>query len=321
MPKTKLQKDYLAYLESKKLSDVTKKYKRVILYCSELKRKKGGSNNSLDSIVKLASRIYGFEELLKQTRVKQKIELFNPDYSYEKNILNEKLLDYVKKQIRIRRKNKRIFFGENLLNAYCDVIFLATNLDDNRENNIRPEILRNPKTGKNLEFDIYFGEIKFALEFQGEQHYIKDEIIEHDKLKLDLSRVNCIMLSPINPIQMPDENLLKLIANTAKDFYKMSDTDGNLKANVNAKYKILFKVIQRYDLAEKLYHDVLDYLDCMTRKYIERIKRYSPISTTQNAPRIAEESEDKNIDELKRQIPKVYRDIKTAKKQRNVETC
>lgn len=62
MPKTKLQKDYLAYLESKKLSDITKKYKRVILYCSELKRKKGGSNNSLDSIVKLASRIYGFEE-------------------------------------------------------------------------------------------------------------------------------------------------------------------------------------------------------------------------------------------------------------------
>lgn len=36
---------------------------------------------------------------------------------------------------------------------------------------VRPEWLRNPKTGKNLELDCYNDKLKIGLEYQGEQHY------------------------------------------------------------------------------------------------------------------------------------------------------
>lgn len=323
MSRTKNQRLFIKYCDSIDADEIKRKYRRVVLYCLSLARKKDGSKNSLEIVIKQASRIYGLLEVIKQTRIKRNTEIDYPDLSYEKKILNERLLGYVKKQISKRRKNRKIFFGENLLNAYCDVIFLATNLDDDRRNNIRPKILTNHKTGRCLELDIYFGKIKFALEFQGEQHYVKDEIKERDKLKLDLSKINSIMLSPINPIQMPNENLTKLIANTAKDFFQMGDENGNLKVNENVKYRnhiVLFKIIQRYDLAESLFQESLNYLDSIINTYIERIKRYSPISTTQCAPKIAPESGDKDIELLHKQIPNVYRLLK-KKNKKEIEIC
>ncbi len=314
MSRTKVQKEYITYMNDLCLTDIKKKYEHLLLFFSGLKRKKEGSNNSLKNIIKLASKIYSFEELLEQTRIKKKIGILNPDFSYEKQVLNDKLLDYVKLQMSKRRKCKKIFFGENLLNAYCDVIFLATNLDDNRMNNIRPKILMNHTTGRAMEFDIFFEKIKFALEFQGEQHYTNENIIKRDRLKLNLSKENCIMLSPINPVQMPNANLLKLIANSAKDFYRMSDKNGDLIVNEKTKYKTLFKVIQRYDLAESLFVNVLEYLDNVTKDYIKKIKNYSPVSTTHDAPRMISESGDKNITTLKRQIPRIHREIRNKKK-------
>jgi hypothetical protein len=73
----------------------------------------------------------------------------------EISLLNSLLRDYVKLQMEKRKRSIKIFFGENLLNSYCDVIFLATNLDSDRKNNIRPKILCNPETGRNLEYDIF----------------------------------------------------------------------------------------------------------------------------------------------------------------------
>lgn len=89
----------------------------------------------MKNIIKLSKRIYGFEELAKQ------LKFTPPDFSREIDLLNSLLLDYVKVQMNRRKQNPKIFFGENLLNSYCDVIFLATNLDSNRKNNIRPKIL------------------------------------------------------------------------------------------------------------------------------------------------------------------------------------
>jgi hypothetical protein len=39
---------------------------------------------------------------------------------------------------------------------------------------IRPDFLKNPITGKNLELDGYNEELKLAFEYQGEQHYKKN---------------------------------------------------------------------------------------------------------------------------------------------------
>lgn len=35
----------------------------------------------------------------------------------------------------------------------------------------RPDFLKNPKTGRNLELDLYNDELKLAFEYNGEQHY------------------------------------------------------------------------------------------------------------------------------------------------------
>ena len=35
---------------------------------------------------------------------------------------------------------------------------------------VRPSFLRNPKTGKNLELDMYNGDLRLAIEYQGAQH-------------------------------------------------------------------------------------------------------------------------------------------------------
>jgi hypothetical protein len=36
---------------------------------------------------------------------------------------------------------------------------------------VRPDFLKNPKTGKNLELDMYNSELNLALEYNGSQHY------------------------------------------------------------------------------------------------------------------------------------------------------
>lgn len=70
---------------------------------------------------------------------------------------------------------------------------------------IRPNFLRNYKTGKNLELDGYNKDLKLAFEYQGRQHYefcpffhrTKDDFIkqlEHDKYKLQACQKEGIKL-------------------------------------------------------------------------------------------------------------------------------
>lgn len=72
-------------------------------------------------------------------------------------------------------------------------------------NNIRPKFLRNPETGYPLQYDIYDGKKKIAIEYNGEQHYVFpskwikskklfDDLLYRDKLKEKLSKDNGIFL-------------------------------------------------------------------------------------------------------------------------------
>lgn len=49
---------------------------------------------------------------------------------------------------------------------------------------IRPDFLKNPKTGRNLELDCYNAELKIAVEYNGaKSHYTDDRQMENDKYK------------------------------------------------------------------------------------------------------------------------------------------
>lgn len=63
--------------------------------------------------------------------------------------------------------------------------------------NWRPDILKNPHTGYNLEIDIYIPKLKLGIEFQGYHHFLNgksDGQRHRDNLKRDLARENKIMI-------------------------------------------------------------------------------------------------------------------------------
>lgn len=71
--------------------------------------------------------------------------------------------------------------------------------------NIRPDFMKNPKTKRNLELDMYDPETKVAIEYNGAQHYKYEPAfhsnegdvnvqLERDKLKVELCQKNGINL-------------------------------------------------------------------------------------------------------------------------------
>jgi len=100
--------------------------------------------------------------------------------------------------------------------------------------NIRPNFLKNPKTNKNLELDIFDERSNIAIEYNGYQHYIYpnsyhtskkefDEQIYRDKIKLELTSLNNIHLIHI-PYYVDTCRLVngeyKKISNITKDYRK-----------------------------------------------------------------------------------------------------
>lgn len=55
--------------------------------------------------------------------------------------------------------------------------------------NYRPAWLINPSTGKRLEYDFYFPDLKIAFEIQGQHHY-DDEKQKQRDLEKKLYRIN-----------------------------------------------------------------------------------------------------------------------------------
>lgn len=55
-----------------------------------------------------------------------------------------------------------------------------------RFESVRPDWLRNPLTGRNLELDCYNDTLKLALEYNGQQHYIFTPRFHKDEYDLEL---------------------------------------------------------------------------------------------------------------------------------------
>jgi len=107
------------------------------------------------------------------------------------------------------------------------------------KNNLRPDILRNPKTDKNLEIDIFLTGFNVGIEYQGGVHfnYIErfrndvDSIRERDTLKSDLALQNRLSIVEIFSVDLDNnffDNFIKRIQNTS-DFYFLQNKLSHVK--------------------------------------------------------------------------------------------
>jgi hypothetical protein len=104
--------------------------------------------------------------------------------------------------------------GEELVRKVVDRLFPNETIYYNyRDNNI----LKNPKTGHSLEYDIYIPAQAIAIEYNGSQHYKDSALfgpssstIERDNTKAKLSLQNNILLISV-PYTMKDEMSIELL--------------------------------------------------------------------------------------------------------------
>jgi hypothetical protein len=86
---------------------------------------------------------------------------------------------------------------------------------------VRPDFLKNPKTGRNLELDCYNENLKIALEYQGRQHYhwpnytgqsLEEFLkqVERDRYKEEMCRKNGVKLIKV-PYTVREKDMRKYI--------------------------------------------------------------------------------------------------------------
>lgn len=93
---------------------------------------------------------------------------------------------------------------------------------------IRPDFLKNEKTGNNLEIDIYNDELKLGIEYSGKQHYEYTpylhknyqaflEQVERDKIKEQKCKENGINLIVV-PYTIKHDNIESYLHKKIRDF-------------------------------------------------------------------------------------------------------
>lgn len=90
----------------------------------------------------------------------------------------------------------------------------------------RPDFLKNPKTGKNLEIDIYCEEKKFGFEYQGAHHFGSIDFSNPDKSRENDFKKQLLaekLQSRLLIIEIFEEDLVgNIIQNVAKRIYNTS---------------------------------------------------------------------------------------------------
>lgn len=77
--------------------------------------------------------------------------------------------------------------------------------------NYRPDWLKNPETGRNLEIDFYIPKLQIAIEIQGEHHYDNPKQIDRDLIKKKILESFNVYLMAISITQISPARLYKSI--------------------------------------------------------------------------------------------------------------
>lgn len=106
-----------------------------------------------------------------------------------------------REQLKVEKEKYGIGLFRSRYEEICREIFEST--FNKSFPSVRPDFLKNPDTGCNLELDGYCEELKLAFEYDGEQHYREvddwskcslEDIKKRDCLKNDLCKQNDIIL-------------------------------------------------------------------------------------------------------------------------------
>jgi hypothetical protein len=125
------------------------------------------SYKNKDKILNLAKKKY-----IKTNRIYRKIkkdsDIYNVIYNdiyYDSDITNTNTISKDLNENKKKRFMPMVSNGEMKCKLYLEKIFSKP------FQKIRPDMLKNTVTGKNLELDLYNDELKLAIEYNGEQHY------------------------------------------------------------------------------------------------------------------------------------------------------
>jgi len=241
-------------------------FKGLKKHLNDLLRKTPTSENSVKQLIKLSKEINGVHEFIKQNKITPY------DFIPEKEQVNQYATEYLKQKLNSKYDGKCQWHGETLLNLYLELIIKFTITRTDNETNIRPDYLKNPLTGQNLELDILYADFKLAFEFQGDFHYSNNYQKIKDEIKLKQSKEKGIIVVPINACQLKSKTIFDLTLNNIKDFYNLHDAllnkDENINAQQDRKNITAFKKLsQRMHLSKFVFNQTYEWLDEESRKY------------------------------------------------------
>lgn len=160
------------------------------------------------------------EELITYGTNREK-ELLNEQTNKENEIHSNEIQDIDNNvcvnDTKVKKKGKFISRGERLC---CETL---EKLYGVKFTSVRPNWLKNPETGVNLELDCYNDELKLAVEYNGKQHYkwpnftgqTHEQFINQlrrDKLKLELCDLNNVYLITV-PFTVKHDDIPQYISN------------------------------------------------------------------------------------------------------------
>lgn len=265
-------------LDIDKPDEISSLFKKLKKQFNDLLRKTPSSENSVKQLIKLTKEINRITEFSKQN------EIPSYDFILEKEQINRYSTEYLEQKLNSKFDGKCQWYGETLLNLYLELIIKFTIAKTDRKANVRPDYLKNPLTGQNLELDILFTDFKLAFEFQGDFHYTSDYQKTKDEIKLKQSKEQGVIVIPVNACQLNSKTIFDLTLNNIKDFYGLHDAlSGNNENTVQPQRKKITafkKLCQRMHIARFVFNQSFSWLDEKSQEYnLNLIKKYQDTYT------------------------------------------